>query len=405
MLLTLAWRNLWRNKRRTLITISSVLFAVVLATGLLSFAGGFQQQFRETMIRQETGYLQVQDVDHLDEPSLDHSFVFDDALEKVLRDFDHLIDYTVPRIRGFALAAREMSSRPVMVNGIVPEQEDKIRNLSGDMVKGQMFGAGDQYAVVASGLADLLGLTLGDTLTLIGQGFQGVTAAGMFQVGGLIEFSLPEMNNSLVFMPLSMAQDFFAAEDRLTSLVIMVDDERIVDALARDLEASLENEWLRLRTWEELMPDILGLIRMQDIVYNGIAWVFYVIVGFGIFGTMLMMLYERVQEYGILMSLGMKRGQLALVSLAETILMGLLGALAGIATSFPLILIFHHHPLRFTGEMANYILDFGMEPVFPFLLEAGLFFQQALNVFLITLLVGVYVMRKIFILKIQDAVR
>ncbi len=405
MLLILAWRNLWRNKRRTLITVSSVLFAVLLASGLLSFAGGFQQQLRESMIRQETGYLQIQDVDYMDEPSLDHSFLLDDELKEVLAFFGEEMAYYVPRIRGFALAARDMSSRPVMVSGIVPEQEDRLRRLSGDVTAGKMFGAGDRHAVVASGLAQLLDLEMGDSIALIGQGFQGVTAAGMYPVEGIIEFILPETNNTMVFLPLEQAQHFFAAEGRLTNLIIMVEDERVIQPLARKMAERLDNEWLRVRTWDELMPDILGLISMQNTVYTGITWVFYLIVGFGIFGTMLMMVYERMHEYGILLSLGMKRRQLALVSMAETIFIGLLGALAGIVASFPLVLIFHHHPLRFKGEMANYIMDFGMEPVFPFLMDPAIFVQQAVNIFVITLVIGLYMVRKVFALDIQEAVR
>ncbi len=403
MFFTLAWRNLWRNKRRTLITVSSVLFAYVLATALLSFAKGFQQQLTETMIRQETGYLQIQDAFYFDEPSLDHTLAYEEEVKEALAALDDEISYVVPRIQGFSLAAKEMSTRPAMVTGILPEQEDKIRNLSGQMVTGEMFSEDDDYAVIGQGLADLLGLGIGDTLILIGQGYQAITATGMFEVGGIIEFQLPEQNNTAVFLPLEKAQWYFAAENRLTNLIIMPANTERIDYLAGELQNRLDDEWYAAKTWKELMPDMVGLMQMQDTVYTGIAWIFYIIVGFGIFGTILTMLHERMQEFGILLSIGMKRFQLGSIGLIETIFIGLLGIAGGALVALPIVYFFHLFPIAFTGEMADYILRFGMEPVFPFVIDKQIFIQQAYTVFGITLLIGLYTMRKIHGIRILEA--
>ncbi len=403
MFLTLAWRNLWRNKRRTLITVSSVLFAYVLATALLSFAKGFQQQLTETMVRQETGYLQIQDAWYFDEPSLDHTLAYEDEVKQALTALDDEISYVVPRISGFSLAAKDMSTRPAMVTGILPEQEDKIRNLSGHMVSGEMFSADDDYAVIGKGLADLLSLGIGDTLILIGQGYQAVTATGMFKVGGIIEFQLPEQNNTAVFLPLNEAQWYFAAEDRLTNVIIMPANIDRIDYLANELQYRLDDEWYAVKTWKELMPDMIGLMQMQDTVYTGIAWIFYIIVAFGIFGTILTMLHERMQEFGILLSIGMKRFQLGLTGLIETIFIGFLGITGGALVALPIVYFFHLFPIAFTGEMADYILRFGMEPVFPMLLDKQIFINQAYTVFGITLIIGLYTMRKIYAVKILEA--
>ncbi len=405
MFFILAWRNIWRNKRRTLITVSSVLFAYVLATALLSFAEGFQRQLKETMIRQETGYLQIQDAYYFDEPSLDHTLEYGDNIKQAVAEFDEEIDYVVPRIQGFSLAAKEMSTRPAMVTGILPGQENKIRNLSGNMVRGEMFSEDDDFAVIAKGLADLLKLDIGDTLILIGQGYQAVTATGMFEVGGIIEFQLPEQNNTAVFLPLKEAQWYFAADNRLTNLIIMPADPDQINRLASELQSRLDDEWYTAKTWKELMPDMVGLMQMQNTVYTGIAWIFYIIVGFGIFGTILTMLYERMQEFGILLSIGMKRIQLGIIGLIETILIGLLGTTAGVLTALPIVYIFQQFPIKFTGEMAEYILRFGMEPVFPFVIDKHIFINQAYTVFGITLLIGLYTMRKMYSIQILEAAK
>jgi len=405
ILFTLAWRNLWRNKRRTLITVSSVLFTYLLAVALLSFMGGFQEQLTESMIRQDTGYLQVQDAIYLDEPSMDHIFEYGEEVREALAHFEDEIQYTVPRIRGFSLAAKEMSTRPAMVNGIVPEQEDQLRDLSGNMVQGEMFGQDDEYAVVGAGLADLLSLGIGDTLVLIGQGFQAVSATGKFSVGGIIEFSIPEQNNTMVYLPLEVAQWYFVAGNRLTNLLIMTDGKDQIHQLAAHIQEKLDEEWYAVRTWEEIVPDMVELMEMQRLVYSLITWVFYIIVGFGIFGTILTMLYERMREFGILLSLGMKRYKLAMVTLIETVIIGLLGVITGITAGIPLVYIFHRFPIRLSGGMADYMHSFGMEPAFRFIMSPGIFMTQGIIVFVITLFIGLYSMRKIFVMDVLGATR
>ncbi len=405
LLLTLAWRNLWRNKRRTLITSSSVFFAFLLATALISFAKGFQQQLTESLIRQETGYMQVQDAMYLEEPSMDHIFEYGEELKKAIGEIGSDIDYTVPRISGFSLAARDITTKPAMVNGIDPEMEDRLRNLSSNITEGEMFSAGDDYAVIAKGLADMLHIRTGDTLILIGQGFQAITATAMFRVGGIIDFTIPELNNRMVFLPLGEAQNYFAAGNRLTSLIIMPEHDEKICKVAERLQEMLDSEWYAVRTWGELMPDMVELMQMQDTVYRLITWVFYVIVGFGIFGTIVTMLYERMREFGIMLSLGMKRSRLAIVGLVETIFIGIIGITAGFVAGIPLVLFFRMFPVRFTGGSAEYIMNFGMEPVFPFAFDPMIFLEQAMAVFLITVLIGFYAMRKIYRTDMLDASR
>lgn len=160
-------------------------------------------------------------------------------MKYALEPFQDEILYTVPRIRGFSLAARDMVTRPAMVTGIVPEKEERLRNLSGDITGGEMFSPEDDYAVVAQGLAELLNISVGDTITLLGQRFQTITATGIFRVGGIIKFALPEQNNFMVFLPLKEAQWYLGAENRLTGLLIMVDDPGQID----DMAAAINCYW------------------------------------------------------------------------------------------------------------------------------------------------------------------
>lgn len=405
MLLTLAWRNLWRKKRRTFITISSVMFATILAIFLMSMIAGMKDQMVDTIVRTSTGFIQIQDAMYFDEPSMDHALEVTDEVEQALEKHGGRITYTVPRIQGFCLASKDIGARGSLVTGIVPEQEDKMNSLSSNIVEGKMFGPDDQFAVVAEGLAQQLDLSIGDTIVLLGQGFQGMTAAGKYPVGGIIRFFMPEENNVMVYLPLREAQWFFVAEKRLTSLIVMTESESEVEALAADLQNELDPEWYAVKTWDELMPDALLAFEARDAQVKVMAWVLYIVVGFGIFGTIVTMVYERLREFGILLSIGLKRTQLAVICLLETIIIGLLGVIAGMAAGFPIMYYFYVKPIQLTGELAEIMIDMNFEPVLAFSIVPGIFIYQAITIFFIALVVGIYPIKKVFKLEMVSAAR
>ena len=404
-LLTLAWRNLWRKKRRTFITLSSVMFATILAIVLMSMISGMQEQMVDSIVRNTTGYLQIQDVLYHDEPSMDHALEYGDEVKDALAAFPEEISYTVPRIGGFALAAKDMGTRGVMVNGIDPEKEDRMNDLSSNMVKGEMFTIDDDYAVIAEGLASLLEVELGDSIVLLGQGFQGMTAVGTYRIGGFIEFFMPEQNNTMVYLPLKQAQYFFAAPDRLTNLIIMTEDEDIVPELARNLENNLDPEWYTVKTWEELMPDKLAAFEAREAQVAIFAWVLYIVVGFGIFGTIMTMLFERLREFGILLSIGLKRLQLAAICMIETLIISFLGVIAGVTAGFLVVLRLHLNPVRLGDELGDIMIDMGFEPVFSFSIAPDIFLYQGMVIFFIALIVGLYPVTRVLRMNMVHASR
>ncbi len=366
------------------------MFATILAIVLMSMISGMQEQMVDSIVRNTTGYLQIQDVLYHDEPSMDHALEYGVEVKDAITAFEEEISYTVPRIQGFSLAAKDMGTRGVMVNGIDPKKEDRMNDLSSNMTSGQMFGSGDEYVVIAEGLASLLEVEVGDSLVLLGQGFQGMTAAGTYKIGGIIRFFMPEQNNTMVYLPLEQAQHYFAAPDRLTSLIIMTEDEDIVPRLAKDLEKQLDPEWYAVKTWEELMPDKLAAFEAREAQVTVFAWVLYIVVGFGIFGTIMTMLFERLREFGILLSIGLKRVKLAAICMTETLIISFLGVLAGVTGGFLIVLRLHLNPVRLGDELGDIMIDMGIEPVFSFSIAPEIFLYQGMVIFFIALIVGLY---------------
>jgi len=403
--ITLAWRNIWRNKRRSFINIASVLFAVLMAIAADSFERGSYELMIDNMVKFSTGYIQVQDVLYDEEPSIDNAMLYDENLKTKLAAFEGDIEYTVPRIQNFALAATENRTRGAFIIGIDPESEDRFNNISEKLIEGEFLKADDQAVMLGAGLSDILGLGVGDTLILIGQGFQGASAAGMFPVKGIVKLSIPEMNNNSVYMPIGAAQWFYGAEDRITSLIVMPVNPSRTNRLTNDLNKKLDREWYVAYNWQHMLRDLLKLMKMDMAGSRMITYILYIVIGFGLFGTVLTMMLERLKEFAMLISIGMKRYQLAIVCFFETLFMSFIGVIIGSAVTYPILLYFNINPIPLTGEMADIINDYGFEAVMPASVTPEIFINQVVIVFFLALIIGLFPVYKVFRLKVVDVAK
>lgn len=402
ILFTLAWRNLWRNKRRSLITISSVMFAVLLAIMFNSMELGSYNRMIDSMVRYSTGYIQIQDLLYEEEPSMDNSMLFDDHIKELLEKFDDRIAYYVPRIQNFALVATETQTRGTMIMGIDPEHERKLNDLQDDLIKGEFLVSGDTDILLANGLADILDVNIGDTIVLLGQGFQGSTAAGKYRIKGIVELKVPEMSNNTVYMSLQEAQWFYVADKRLTSLIIMPENPKHTAQIAHDLNASIDQEWYRVLTWEEMLKDLLAWMKFDMAGTMIMMMILYIVIAFGLFGTVLTMMIERQREFGMLISLGMKRSRLAAICFMESVFISAVGVIAGIIIAIPIVAYYYHNPIPLSGELADTMLDYGFEPVISFSADPVIFLNQARIVLILSFAVGLYPIYKVFKLDIMD---
>jgi len=398
----LAWRNIWRNKRRSIISMASVFFAVFSAINAESFQRGTYDIMINNMVHFSTGYLQIQDVLYNEEPSIDNTLLYSSELQEVLEKNKNQIDYYVPRLQSFSLAATDEVTRGVMIMGIDIDKEHKLNNIKDNIIKGDFPHVDEEAVVLTEGLSHILKIGVGDTLVLIGQGFQGVNAAAKFPVKGIIKLSIPDMNNNTVYVPLKAAQWYYDATDRLTSVIVMPINPDKTDIVAKSLQKDLDNEWYAVYTWKFLLADLLKLMEFDVAGNKLILGILYIIIGFGLFGTVLTMVLERLKEFGMLISLGMKRFQLALICFFETLFLAFMGVGLGALWALPLVLYFNKFPIELTGEMSQAMLEYGFEPILPFALDVNIFLNQAIIIFIISMLIGLYPIFKIAKLNVVD---
>ena len=403
MFVQLAWRNIWRNKRRTLITVASVLFAVLFSTLMESVQKGAWGYMIGNVVSFYTGYVQVHSKGYQEEQSLDLAFIPDEAI--AAGKAQEGVKDVLPRLESFALASTGSNTMGVMVTGIQPDSEHGMTKIRDRLVSGKFIEATDKQALIASGIAEQLRLRPGDTLLLISQGYHGVNAAAKYPVKGIIRYPSPDLNRLLVFLPLREAQWFYGAEGMATSLVYRLESEKNLSAVVGQLRQALPLEDFEVLDWREMLPDLLEAQKLDSVGNIVVYIILYMIIAFGLLGTILMMTRERQYEFGLLISLGMKRWMLGIVVWLEIIFMGMLGALAGILAAMPVVAYLKRYPLRFTGGYSELLEQFGFEPIFPALFSFRIFFAQAMIVLGITAILALLPFWKIGQMRPVKAMR
>lgn len=402
-LVKLAWKNLWRNRHRTFITMAAIFFAVILSVLATSLKEGIFNNLVKNVVRFYTGYIQIHQKGYWGEQILENTFATDVGLEQQLKANTGIASFTY-RLESFALASTGATTKGCLVVGIVPDAEDRITSIRSRLHAGRFVQPNDRAVLLAAGLAQQLQMEPGDTIMLIGQGYHGATAAGKYPVAGLLQFGSPELNNRALYMPLALAQDFYAAYDRVTSCVIQLKNQQQLQAVASGLE-SLAGQGYEIMTWEQMMPDIKQHIQTDTENMKVVSGILYLLICFGIFGTLLMMMEERKFEMGMLVAVGMKKRLLVLTVVAESVLTVVMGCALGIVAAIPLVQYLHRRPIRIGGEMAKAYERFGFEAVFPTATDPYVFYSQALIVMLLGFLLALYPVYRVVRLNPVKAMR
>ena len=399
----MAWRNLWRKPWRTVITSGSVFFGVLFTAFMTSMQYGSYESMIDNVVKFYSGYMQIFTEEYHENKTINNTFEMNDALRSIIENEKEVTQFT-ERLEYFALASTDEFTRGSVVIGVDPESENRVTNLKKWVHEGEYLEANNDGVLVAIDLAKYLKIGVGDTLVLYGQGYHGVMAAGLFPVNGILKFPSPELNKQFVYMDLHTCQEFFSAPNRLTSLVMMVEDHYHLPAAMKHLKKEIKAPYM-LMSWSELQPELVSMIeadRAGGLVMKGIL---YMIITFGIFGTILMMISERKRELGVMIAIGMQRFRLGSVLFLETLMMGILGALAGIVASIPLAYYFFINPIPLSGDAAKTMIDMGIEPYMYFSMHPDVFYVQGIIVFIITLIIALFPIYKSFTINLIEALR
>lgn len=401
MELKLAWRNIFRNKRRSIITISSIIFAVVFSVTMRSLQHGAYDNMLKNIVGNYLGYIQIHYKGFWEEKTIDNSFYIED-LDSLKAN--PTIAYINHRIEGFALASHEKESKPVVILGINPSKESEHNQIKNSLIGGSFLSNNDNGLLIGKGLQKIMDINIGDSLIFLSQGFQGSIASGIYPVMGIVDLKTPDLNRRTVIMNLGNAQDFFGIDNMATSAVIGPKNDEWEKA-EKSILTQLDSSQFEIMNWQQMLPELKQLIDVDRAGGTFVLIILYSILTFSLFGTVLMLAEERNFEFGVLVAIGMRKSIITRIALYETLIMSVVGVILGLICVIPVVTYFHFYPINLSGQMQEVVEQFGFEAIIPTSLNPWISITQALIVFSITLFVNLYTLIKIKNIQPTKAMR
>jgi putative ABC transport system permease protein len=349
----MAWRNIWRNPRRTILTVCAITFATVLLVFMLSFQFGSYETMINTSVKISTGHLQVQAEKYHEKKNI--RFVISDprTIAEIVDQIPEVAAYSF-RAQAFALISSRDRTYGVMVTGIEPQKEAHVSRIKKLVHKGNFLSADDvNQALLGKLLAKNLRVTIGDELTLLGQGRDGSIGATVVRVKGIFSSGIDEFDRSAMQIPLATFQETFSMGDAVHEVVIigksLSDVPRIKARLRTALSTVHKDKSLRTLDWQELMPGLRQAIEMDlvsGLIFYGLL---IIVVAFSILNTFLMAIFERTKEFGVMMAMGTTPRRLTKILLTESMAMTVIGIITGIGVGIGLTYYFQIHGIDFSG--------------------------------------------------------
>ena len=330
-----AWRNLWRNGRRTWLTAGGIAFSVFLCVAFMSFQLGSYDGMIDTATGMMSGHMQVQHEDYLDDPKVANRIVAGSDLLRQLEDSPDIVA-AAARVEGFALVSVGERSFGGLVMGVDPVREPKVSALSGQIVEGEYLPRSDS-AYVGKALGTNLGLKIGDEIFVLGSALEGGVAAAVFNVDGFFDTGQVELDRSILQVPLSAVQSAFGLGDSVHRIVLLGKNANDATAIAQGLAPTLPEE-VRVLDWDKLLPELRQMIQMDAVTSVIIYVLLLAIVTLSVANSFTMTVFERTREFGMLIAIGMKPGGIVAMIVIEALCMWVVGTAIGAAISYALMI-------------------------------------------------------------------
>jgi putative ABC transport system permease protein len=402
----MAWRNIWRNPRRSVLTMLAIAFASLLLVFMLSWQFGSYDTMINSAVTIHTGHLQVQAKGYNDTGDIRLAVPDPAAVGGILGKIPGIAAYTF-RADAFSLVTSKERTYGAMVIGIDPAREARVSTLKKLIRQGSYLSAGDiDQALVGELLAKNLQVGLGDELVVVGQGRDGSIAATVAKVKGIFSSGQEDFDRSTIHIPLTYFQDVYTMHGAVHEVVALCESLGDVPEMKRAVEAGITNlnksGQLVVLDWMELMPGLIEGIKM-DLVSGFIFYIILiVVVAFSILNTFLMAIFERTREYGVLLALGITPWRLTKLILIESSSITVVGVVMGIIAGSLITWYFQVHGIIISGA-AEVLRQYGLpERMFPQLSVLSVTIGPAV-VLVITLLTALYPALKVRRLRPVEA--
>jgi putative ABC transport system permease protein len=411
LFIKIAWRSLWRNRRRSLIATLAIIFAITLSIVQRGIQYGTYAETIKTAVRLSTGYIQIQKIGYNKNPTLQKSFIVNKKIESAINEIPQ-INGSSPRIQCDGLLSYRDQSLGVMLMGISPKTEEMVTDFPKRIKSGNFLSVDSANGlsrvpeiVVGYRLLENLDAQVGDSLVLLAQGFDGVLQNVFVKIIGTFKTGSDEFDRMGAFMNISDLQNFLEMGDRVNAIAISVKDVESLPWIVARLNTVLKPMGLIALPWQDLLPQLKQTIEMDN--SSGILYIIILlfVVGFGILNTVLMSITERFKEYGVMLSLGMSQEKLVVAVALEIFFMFMIGFIAGNGIGAAINLYWTKHPIILGGDIAKLYQEYGFVPMLVSSLSFKIFVDSSLTIIGISMVAAVYPLWKVLKLEPLKGIR
>jgi ABC-type lipoprotein release transport system permease subunit len=391
---SMAWRNLWRRKRRTLITAISIGFGVMLAVTFTGSGDYWYTNMINTGATMGLGHITIEPQGYNQTPALDKRLLNAGQIRKHVLTMPG-VSNAIVRIMGQAMFASASKTIGGMFLAVDPAQESPDQNLLlRSLIQGQLFpGADGRGIVVGSKMAEKLNLRIGKKLVYTTTDASGEIVSEIARVTGIFKTGVSEVDGALVLLPINSVRAILRYDDEDATLVaVTVNDQRYAERIRDKIAAAVGNPLREVLTWKQTQTELAGIITM-DKSGNYISQVLIgLLIAAGILNTLLMSVLERTREFGVMMAVGMSPATLFKLVLVESFWLALIGLAVGIIITAPWYAYLHYVGLDFSGAIGKDYSAGGVlvDPIFRIRLYKESIIAILTGVFSLTLLSGIY---------------
>ena len=388
LLIKLAWRNSFRNKRRTFLAG----LAIGIGLGALIFVDALMIGLLDDMVKTVTdtflGQAQITHEEFRDTLDVEKTIHNGDKILNSLKDEEHVKRFA-PRTASTGMITSPANVSSILLYGIDPPLEKDISKIDEAITEGDFLGVEEENKIlIGSKLAETLEVSLGDRVVVtVAESGTGDLSQEMFRVGGIFHFNIREMDGGMAFVNLAKSQEMLALGNGIHEIAIDFQDLSFAEDKSLDFWGRYSRNGNEALGWKEITPALGAMLEMTDFSVFITAAILFCVVVLGIMNALFMSLYERMFEFGILRALGTRPLKMALMILVETGTLALISIIIGTALGFAVSLYFSVHGIDYTGiEFAGVTFR---EPVFP-VIKLHQYYKYPIYLFLFTLAVGLY---------------
>ena len=398
----MAWRNIWRNRSRSLVILISVAIGLWAGIFLMAFYNGMIRQRIRSAIEGETSHLQIHHPLFAEDGDVAYHLGSGDSLIQFLKRH-RAVRISCARVVSYGMASTAAGSTGVKISGVQPSEEAAVTGLSRKIIEGTYFSqTGRHEILLGKRLATKLRLAIGQKVVLTINDADGELSSSAFRVVGLYSISNSPYEESNVFVRISEAGQLAAMDDAVNEVAVLLHQDRDVDGVASALRARFAS--VEVKTWTQLSPEMQLLVVTMDRMMFIFMGIIMLALSFGIINTMLMSVLERTREIGMLLSLGMIRPLVFGMVILETLFMVLAGCPAGILAAILTVAYTQKNGIDLSGS-SEVMSSFGWESRAYPSLEAGQVGVILLLVICTALLSALFPARRTLKLKPAEAIR